>query len=66
MPFHIVLLAREHVPLPSLYDHIKELKTIFVTAEKTFLHAWIIQKWLNKLTSTLLKTDKRVRKNNIF
>lgn len=28
MPFHIVLPAGEHAPLPSLYDHIKELKTI--------------------------------------
>lgn len=37
MPFHIVLPAGEHVPLPSLYDHIKELKTIFLTAEKNLL-----------------------------
>ena len=34
MFFHVVLSAGYHVPLPSLYDHIKELKTIFLTAEK--------------------------------
>lgn len=37
MPLHILLPAGEHVPLPSLYDHIKELKTIFLTAEKNLL-----------------------------
>lgn len=37
MPSHILLPAGEHVPLPSLYDHIKEQKTIFLTAEKNLL-----------------------------
>lgn len=63
MPFHIVLSAGYHVPLPSVIWSHKRAENNFLNSWKTlFFHAWIIQKWLNKLTSTLLKSDERIRK----